>query len=252
MRSLEESVGGTHEVRRLLAHVADLKLEVARLRRHSHFVHRKVKQSLKRILRSCASAPEADLAPAALTEIARTGKRLARLMRELDEPRTSPVAPDRVIEIALRPLVEQIFRCQQRLQRAPQISLRLDLEIEHVEWFPLRLRHILDNLVSSALKYRDPDNAEAWVQLSLRASPERYELRVADNGVDLESHDRKQVFELFYPAAPATDTDDGVGLAVVKLLVEQSGGTLGVDSGVGQGTTFVVVLPRFGMDDFLQ
>jgi signal transduction histidine kinase len=42
-----------------------------------------------------------------------------------------------------------------------------------------------------------------------------------------------------------------VGLAVVKLLVEQSGGSLAVDSGEGQGTTFVVVLPRYETEDYL-
>ena len=43
----------------------------------------------------------------------------------------------------------------------------------------------------------------------------------------------------------------GVGLAVVKLLVEQSAGTLTVDSGEGQGTTFVLTLPRYELEDFL-
>ena len=42
-----------------------------------------------------------------------------------------------------------------------------------------------------------------------------------------------------------------MGLAVVKMLVEQVGGSLTVDSGKGQGTTFVAVLPRYELDDFL-
>ena len=59
------------------------------------------------------------------------------------------------------------------------------------------------------------------------------------------------MFELFYRAAPARAAGLGVGLAVVKLLVEQSGGTLAVDASEGQGTSFVVVLPRYDVDDFL-
>jgi signal transduction histidine kinase len=43
----------------------------------------------------------------------------------------------------------------------------------------------------------------------------------------------------------------GVGLAVVQLPVEQSGGSLAVDSGEGQGTTFVLTLPRLEVDDYL-
>ncbi len=59
------------------------------------------------------------------------------------------------------------------------------------------------------------------------------------------------MFELFYRAAPARAAGLGIGLVVVKLLVEQSGGTLTADSGEGQGSTFVVVLPRFDISDYL-
>jgi two-component system phosphate regulon sensor histidine kinase PhoR len=179
---------------------------------------------------------------------------LGAVLRDLQEPPGYHPAHDQVVAIAVRPLVEQVFVWQQRLQGAPQVDLRLELESEHVEWFPARLRHILDNLISNALKYRDPDKVEEWVQLRLRASPEGYEFRLSDNGVGLppgEHGEHEQVFELFYRAAPARAAGLGVGLAVVKLLVEQSGGTLTVDSGEGQGTTFVVVLPRYDVDDYL-
>src|SRR5439155_1414372 len=69
--------------------------------------------------------------------------------------------------------------------------------------------------------------------------------------VGLPAEEQAEVFELFYRAAPARAAGLGVGLAVVKLLVEQSGGSLTVDSGEGQGTTFVAVLPRYDVDDFL-
>ena len=120
-----------------------------------------------------------------------------------------------------------------------------------MEWFPARLRHILDNLLSNALRYRDPNTAEAWVRLGLRVSPEGYEFRVSDNGLGMPSGERQQVFALFHRAAPARAAGLGVGLAVVKLLVEQSGGTVTVDSAEGQGTTFVVVLPRYDVEDYL-
>jgi signal transduction histidine kinase len=160
-------------------------------------------------------------------------------------------AHDQVIAIAVRPLTEQVFRWQQRLAGAPEVGLRLELESEHVEWFPARLRHILDNLISNALKYRDPNKNELWVRLGLRVSPEGYEFRVSDNGIGLPSADCAEMFELFYRAAPARAAGLGVGLAVVKLLVKQSGGTLTVDSGEGQGSSFVVVLPRYDLDDYL-
>lgn len=235
----------------LLAYVADLELEVDRLRKQSRFVQHEVQEALKRIRMLCTDATAATNAPAWVIEIGQAAKHLAEAVRDLHEPPGYHPAHDQVIAVAVRPLIEKVFRWQQRLAAAPQVVLRLELESEHVEWFPARLRHIVDNLLSNALKYRDPSKSESWVNLALRVAPKGYELRVSDNGVGLPPDDGGRVFELFYRAAPARAAGLGVGLAVVKLLVEQSGGTLTVNSGEGQGTTFVAILPRYDVDDYL-
>jgi signal transduction histidine kinase len=249
--STKESTPITSNIRLLLAYVADLELEVDRLRKQSQFVQHEARGTLKRIRLLCADAGRAGTSPPPLAEIDQAAKELAAVLHDLHEPPGYHPAHDQVTAIAVRPLIEQVFVWQQRLLGAPQVVLRLELEIDHVEWFPARLRHILDNLISNALKYRDPSKTEAWVQVRLRASPEAYEIQVLDNGVGLPPGEHEQVFELFYRAAPARAAGLGVGLAVVKLLVEQSGGSLTVDSGERQGTTFVVVLPRYDVDDFL-
>lgn len=235
----------------LLAYVADLELEVDRLRKQGQFIHHETWEIVKRIHQLCGPAMQGGTAPSLMTEIDQAVKQLATVLRDLHEPPGYHPAHDQVVAIAIRPLVEQVFRWQQRLVGAPQAVLRLELESEYLEWFPARLRHILDNLFSNSLKYRDATKVETWVRLGLRVSPKAYELRVSDNGVGLPAKDRAEVFELFYRAAPAREAGLGVGLAVVKLLVEQSGGMLTVDSGEGQGTSFVAVLPRYDVDDYL-
>jgi signal transduction histidine kinase len=247
-----EGIATTSNIHLVLAYVADLELEVDRLRKQGQYVRHETRRTLKRIRSLCADAAAAARAPPQLGEVSQAAGHLAAVLRDLHEPSGYHPAHDQVVAIAVRPLVELVFRWQQRLEGAPQVALELELECEHVEWFPARLRHILDNLLSNALKYRDPDKAEAWVRLRLRASPESYELHVSDNGVGLPPSDSPaQVFELFYRAAPVRAAGLGVGLAVVKLLVEQSGGALTVDSGEGRGTTFVAVLPRYDVDDYL-
>ena len=249
--STKESTPATSNIQLLLAYVADLELEVDRLRKQSQFIQHEARGALKRVRLLCADAGRAGTSLTPLAEIDQAAKELAAVLHDLHEPPGYHPAHDQVIAIAVRPLVEQVFVWQQRLLGAPQVVLRLELESEHVEWFPARLRHILDNLISNALKYRDPSKTEAWVKARFRASPEAYEIQVSDNGVGLPPGEHEQMFELFYRAAPARAAGLGVGLAVVKLLVEQSGGTLTVDSGEGQGTTFVVVLPRYDVDDYL-
>jgi signal transduction histidine kinase len=228
---------------RLLAYVADLELEIDRLRRHSHLIRQEVRASLQHIAR-LGESPGTGGGAAAI-------RQLTAVLRDLQELPGCHPAHDQVVDIAVRPLAEQVFRWQQRLLAAPEVTFTLELESESVAWFPARLRHVLDNLVSNALKYRDPEKSEAWVRLAVRVAPEGFEFRVSDNGVGLRPAECDRAFDLFYRAAPARAAGLGVGLSVVKMLVEQSGGALTVESELGRGTTVTAVVPRYELDDFL-
>ncbi len=247
---LQTSAPTTSNIHLLLAYVADLELEVDRLRGQGEFVAQQARETLKRVRQLCAAARKGEDAPA-LRQIDEAAVGLAAVLRDLQEPPGYHPAHDQFVAVAARPLAEQAFRRQLRLAGSPPVALRLELECEHLEWFPARLRHILDNLIASSLKSRDPDSGDSWVSVGLRESPQAYELRVSDNGVGMPRVGRAQAFELLYRAAPARAAGVEVGLAVVKLLVEQSGGTLVADSNPAGGTSFVAVLPRYAVDDYL-
>ena len=245
-----DSPTGVSNIQLLLGYVADLELEVDRLRQQSRFIQHEVRGTLKQIHLLCADGAAAGAA-SPLAEIDRSAAQLRAVLHDLRELPGYHPAHDQVIAIAIRPLVEQVFRWQQRLAGSPEVSFRLEMEIDHLDWFPARLRHILDNLIANALKRRDADKVESWVCVGLRPAGPGFELRVADNGVGLTPDDRDEAFALFYRSAPARAAGCGVGPAIVKLLVEQSGGSLTVESGGGRETTFVAVLPRYEVDDYL-
>jgi signal transduction histidine kinase len=234
----------------LLPYVAELELEVDRLRKHGAFVEQAARDAIKQVRNLSTRGPVGpgeSTAPA----IRAIMDELANVLRDLHEQPGYHPAHDQVTAIAVRPLIEQIFRWQQRLTGATQAELRLTLQVEHVDWFPARLRHILDGLISNALRYRDPIKGESRVGLDVRRVGCAYEFRVSDNGVGISRERQIDMLELFHRAAPARAAGLGVGLAVVKLLIEQSGGTLSVESSEGQGTCFNATLPTFDVDDFL-
>ena len=235
---------------RLLAYAADLELEVDRLRRHGAFIEREATTTLLRILRLCtAPGPGAPLPT--LAEVESTARNLLDVVKDLhDLPGYHP-AHDQVVAIAVRPLTQQVFRWQQRLTSARGVTLRLELEADHVEWFPARLRHILDNLLAHALRHRDAAAPDAWVSVGLRATNVGYELRLSDNGSWVAPGEEKRSLDLFY-RAPVHEDGLGVGLAVVRMLVEQSGGTLVVHPRPERGTNLVLTLPRYDLLDFLE
>lgn len=236
---------------KLLPYVADLELEVDRLRKQCQFLRQRAGDMIRTILRPTGEAAANGDTAGRLQEAIEAARLLAGVLQDLAEPSGYHPVHDQVIAVAVRPIIEQIFRQQQCLAEA-QAELRLDLRCDYVEWFPARLRHILENLIANSLRYADPSKSECWVQVSLDTLQQGYEFRVADNGVGIEAHLQDEIFELFHRAGPARPTGLGVGLPVVKLLVEQSGGKLTVDSGEGQGATFVVFLPRFDIADYLE
>ncbi len=235
------------DLHRLLAYVADLELEVDRLRKHGGFVRHAVGGGL-RTLAALADSPAdgADLRAA----VAAAVRELTFVLRDLHDPPGYHPADDQVVPIAVRPLAELVFGWQRRLTGRPEVELRLELGAEHVDWFPARLRHILDNLFSNALRYRDPVKAEAWVYLRVTPTPAAYELQVSDNGMGLPAAGRLAAGPLTR-AAPLRSAGLAVGLPVVRLLVEQSGGTLTVRAEEGRGTDFRLTLPRYDLADYL-
>ncbi|QJX00538.1 ATP-binding protein [Frigoriglobus tundricola] len=235
---------------RLLVYAADLELEVDRLRRHGAFIEREAMGALLRILRLCTPPAPGPGLPA-LAEVGVAAQSLLGVVRDLhDHPGYHP-AHDQVVAIAVRPLALQVFRWQQRLTGPHGVTLRLELETDHVEWFPARLRHILDNLLAHALRHRDTAVPDPWVSVGLRATGGGYELRLSDNGAGAAPGEEWRSGELFY-RAPGHDDGLGVGLAVVRMLVERSGGVLDVRPRPERGTDLVLTLPRYDLLDYIE
>jgi signal transduction histidine kinase len=232
----------------LLAYVADLELEVDRLRKHGQFLRTAVSEQLTAIRSTADDNPNADSSSPSISSAL---DELSSLIKDLDDPPGYHPALDQVIAIAVRPLVDQVFRWQQRLSGAAHAILHTDLTAESINWFPARFRHILDNLISNALRYRDPAKGECRVTVSLNHRMEFIELCVTDNGLGMPWDKRTAAFELFYRSAPLRNAGMGVGLAVVKLIIEQSGGSLTVESGDGKGSNFTALLPRYDLGDYL-
>ena len=243
---------GATQLQLLMTYAAELELEVDRLRRRDQFLQHEAWGHVKQLMRLCKLAGPDSAPSAASSSLAAIGDacgEFSEVLHDLNEPPGYHPAFDQVIDIAVRPLAEQVFRWQQRLSGANNAVLRLELEPDHIVWFPARLRHILDNLISNALRYRDPAKGEIRVGLALRVLKEGYELRFSDNGIGMPADQTASMLELFYRAAPTRAAGLGVGLAVVKFIVEQCCGSVSVTSVAGQGTSITVLLPRYDLDD---
>jgi signal transduction histidine kinase len=239
------------ELRTMMRYAAELELEVDRLRRQEQFLTQKVREFATNLGRF-TDVDNVELSGTDWTNCKAILRRFLELFQVLEMPPGYHPAFDQVTAIAVRPLAEQVFRWHKLVHNASNAVLRLELATEYIDWFPARFRHILDNLFSNAVRYRDDSKGEMRVGLELQAKHNGFELRFTDNGLGMPAHKIDGTFEIFYRAAPARSAGIGVGLAVVKFLVEQCCGTVSIESGEGCGTSVTIFLPTYALHDHIE
>ncbi|MBS0478548.1 MAG: CHASE3 domain-containing protein [Proteobacteria bacterium] len=104
------------------------------------------------------------------------------------------------------------------------------------------VEQIVSNLVENAVKYLSPDRP-GRVVVSAHADGQRRIIEVSDNGRGIAGQDHARVFDLFRRSGAQDQQGEGIGLAHVRALAYRLGGTIDLESTLGVGSTFRVVLP---------
>jgi two-component system sensor histidine kinase BaeS len=124
------------------------------------------------------------------------------------------------------------------------MELRLPADPVRVRHDPQRIGQVAANLLGNAIKFTPPGGT---VVLTLEPHRDGARLEVRDTGVGIDASEIPHVFERFYRGSRANEargSGSGLGLAIVKSIVDMHGGRIAVESRVGAGTTFTVILPR--------
>jgi signal transduction histidine kinase len=127
-----------------------------------------------------------------------------------------------------------------------QLTLTSQVNLQNAVVFndPVRLRQVLVNLLSNAIKFTS--SGKVWVEAQ-EISPDRLSITVHDTGIGIAPEHINYIFEAFRQV-DQTDTrkhsGTGLGLAITQSLLQMMGGTITVASQLGQGSTFLIELPR--------
>ncbi len=145
--------------------------------------------------------------------------------------------------VDLHLLISEVFQGIAQLLQAKGISGHLVLAAPHhtVNGDPVRLRQVLINLLDNAIKFTLQGGSIA-VETRMRDGGERIEVRVADTGIGIEAANLARIFSPFEQVEQSMQRRYGglgLGLPIVKGLVEAHGGTVRVESTVGHGSVFI-------------
>ncbi len=172
-------------------------------------------------------------------------ERLGRIVSDfLDLARLERGLPPAIRRAVLdpAPLIADAVDLFRRTRTTHQLELHVDGALPCVDADADALDRVLKNLIGNALKYSPPGSC---VRVRARAGDGVIAVEVEDEGPGIPAEERARVFEPYYRArgADTLGTGTGLGLSVVKSLVEAHGGTVRADATPGEGTRMTVMLP---------
>jgi PAS domain S-box-containing protein len=155
--------------------------------------------------------------------------RLGRIKREL-----SAVDAHRIAEEVI-----------DSLEPPAGIRVRIAGRLPVVVYDRTQLVQVMQNLVENAIQHLGKPTGE--IVVSCHEEPDRFELAVHDDGVGIDTRHFERIFKIFQILGrPFEEGSTGVGLAIVKRIVENHGGSIAIESVVGSGTTFRFTVPKAG------
>jgi len=125
----------------------------------------------------------------------------------------------------------------------PTVSVTVLGRLPSIRCDRTRMQQVFQNLIGNAVKFID--KPVGVITVSCRDAGRMWEFAVADNGPGIDPRYHRQVFQIFQTLRDGDDKDStGIGLTLVKRIVEIHGGTVWVESEPGEGSTFFFTVPR--------
>ena len=142
-------------------------------------------------------------------------------------------------------LTEKVVAAQRSYARQHELIVDFPPDFPVIEADPDKIDQILTNLVNNAIKY-SPHGGTVRVEGRIADVPHSVLLRISDEGMGITKEHLPKIFDRFYRVDNRDNREiggTGIGLALVKALVEGHGGAVTVESEPGKGTVFLVLLP---------
>ncbi|MDV2998846.1 MAG: Adaptive-response sensory-kinase SasA [Chroococcopsis gigantea SAG 12.99] len=141
--------------------------------------------------------------------------------------------------VNVRELIAEVI---DSLAPPPEFTIRVDIELIVFPTKRLLLSQVLSNLIGNAVKHNDRPDGQIGV--SVRPDGDAYLFSVADNGPGIAAENHERIFAIFQTLKSRdVQENTGLGLSIVKKIVENEGGSIWLESSPGEGTVFYFIWP---------
>ncbi len=148
----------------------------------------------------------------------------------------------------LKELVTEVFKILKPLTDKDGIRVDMGLEDQIIIICDVDLvKEVFINLIDNAIKYRDISKNESVITINSRIEKGSLFLSIEDNGIGIAEKDLNAVFDKFYRSDASRSRDTGgagIGLSIVNRVVKLHGWRIGIESRLGEGTSFIIEIPK--------
>jgi len=141
-------------------------------------------------------------------------------------------------------LIEETLQFIGALVQEKNAKIELDLKSKYIKGDPTKLKQLLQNLISNAIKFHKP-NQTPTVKIKLTDDDKYWKLSVKDNGIGIEKEYFDKIFLIFKRLQGKEHYEGtGIGLAICKKIADQHNGEIWVESEIGEGSTFFITIDK--------
>jgi hypothetical protein len=147
-------------------------------------------------------------------------------------------------DINFQELINDILKSQNKIDDGVFIETNVKQSEEFIGDL-FRIKVILSNLISNAIKFKNPENTEHKILIIINANQKSVYITITDNGIGILQEHLEHIFKMFFRTLTANEKQgSGIGLYIVKEALEKIGGTIEVASSLETGTSFKIFIPN--------
>jgi PAS domain S-box-containing protein len=150
---------------------------------------------------------------------------------------------DKLKNVDLNEVIKDVFALHRKLIEEQSAEVHVS-KMPVINTFRSPILQVFQNLVGNALKYANKDE-QVQISISSREMGDHWEFSVEDNGIGIDPKHHERIFVIFQRLHKRDEyTGTGMGLAIVKKILDDLGGQIWVESNLGQGSKFTFTIPK--------
>jgi hypothetical protein len=170
--------------------------------------------------------------------------RLDETLKEILEYSRNARSELKISKVEIRKVIDDCFERLMYMEGSDKILKVIECDDSQIAFSDgYRLNVILANLISNAIKYRDPNKESSKLEILVSLGDDVVDMIVRDNGIGIPDHCLPKIFDMFFRATEKSE-GAGLGLYIVKETLDKLGGSIRVNSAMDEGTTFFIQVPN--------